>query len=169
MRPPPRAVADYDVDRAQVQRRRRQSRALLIARELLARVTHAPCRRAFVRAAPAALPAALCERCAPVRPVLGHGLIGGKAYPGGHCAGVPPLPIPNREVKPGCADGTAQQCGRVGGRRLFVDMVPVWPSGRTGTFFCGWERWESWEYWENCVQTAVTAFHRLSSNQVLFR
>ena len=135
MRPPPRAVADYDVDRAQVQRRRRQSRALLIARELLARVTHAPCRRAFVRAAPAALPAALCERCAPVRPVLGHGLIGGKAYPGGHCAGVPPLPIPNREVKPGCADGTAQQCGRVGGRRLFVDMVPVWPSGRTGTFF----------------------------------
>ena len=31
-------------------------------------------------------------------------------------------------------------------------MVPVWPSGRTGTFFCGWERWESWEYWENCGQ-----------------
>ena len=44
---------------------------------------------------------------------------GVKAYPGGHCAGVPPLPIPNREVKPGCADGTAPQCGRVGGRRLF--------------------------------------------------
>ena len=43
----------------------------------------------------------------------------GQVIQGGHCAGVPPLPIPNREVKPGCADGTAQQCGRVGGRRLY--------------------------------------------------
>ena len=39
--------------------------------------------------------------------------------PGGYCGGVPPLPIPNREVKPACADGTAMQCGRVGGRLLF--------------------------------------------------
>ena len=37
---------------------------------------------------------------------------------GGYCGGVPPLPIPNREVKPTCADGTAMQCGRVGGRLL---------------------------------------------------
>ena len=37
---------------------------------------------------------------------------------GGYCSGVPPLPIPNREVKPACADGTAMQCGRVGGRLL---------------------------------------------------
>ena len=37
---------------------------------------------------------------------------------GGYCGGVPPLPIPNREVKPTCADGTAQQCGRVGSRLL---------------------------------------------------
>ena len=37
---------------------------------------------------------------------------------GGYCGGVPPLPIPNREVKPVCADGTAMQCGRVGGRLL---------------------------------------------------
>ena len=37
---------------------------------------------------------------------------------GGYCVGVPPLPIPNREVKPDCADGTAMQCGRVGGRLL---------------------------------------------------
>ena len=36
---------------------------------------------------------------------------------GGYGPGVPPLPIPNREVKPGRADGTAPQCGRVG-RRL---------------------------------------------------
>ena len=39
---------------------------------------------------------------------------------GGYCGGVPPLPIPNREVKPTCADGTAMQCGRVGNRLLAV-------------------------------------------------
>ena len=38
---------------------------------------------------------------------------------GGYCGGVPPLPIPNREVKPACADGTAMQCGRVGGCLLY--------------------------------------------------
>ena len=42
---------------------------------------------------------------------------------GGYCGGVPPLPIPNREVKPACADGTAMQCGRVGGRRLFYGAL----------------------------------------------
>ena len=31
---------------------------------------------------------------------------------------VPPLPIPNREVKPAYADGTAVTCGRVGSRLL---------------------------------------------------
>ena len=40
---------------------------------------------------------------------------------GGYCGGVPPLPIPNREVKPACADGTAMQCGRVGGRLFSYD------------------------------------------------
>ena len=39
---------------------------------------------------------------------------------GGYCGGVPPLPIPNREVKPTCADGTAMQCGRVGSRLFFL-------------------------------------------------
>ena len=39
---------------------------------------------------------------------------------GGYCGGVPPLPIPNREVKPTCADGTAMQCGRVGSRLLLL-------------------------------------------------
>ena len=37
---------------------------------------------------------------------------------------VPPLPIPNREVKPTCADGTAMQCGRVGGRPLLTSPLP---------------------------------------------
>ena len=42
------------------------------------------------------------------------------SYPisGGYCGEVPPLPIPNREVKLTCADGTAMQCGRVGSRLL---------------------------------------------------
>ena len=35
---------------------------------------------------------------------------------GGYCGGVTPLPIPNREVKPAYADGTAMKCGRVGSR-----------------------------------------------------
>ena len=30
-----------------------------------------------------------------------------KRHSGGYSGGVPPLPIPNREVKPACADGTA--------------------------------------------------------------
>ena len=33
---------------------------------------------------------------------------------GGYCGGVTPLPIPNREVKPAYADGTAKKCGRAG-------------------------------------------------------
>ena len=31
-----------------------------------------------------------------------------KKHSGGYNTGAPPLPIPNREVKPGRADGTAQ-------------------------------------------------------------
>ena len=43
---------------------------------------------------------------------------------GGYCGGVPPLPIPNREVKPACADGTAMQCGRVGGCHFLQSEDP---------------------------------------------
>ena len=39
-------------------------------------------------------------------------------YLGGYSVRVPPLPIPNREVKPDNADGTAD-CGRVGSRRFY--------------------------------------------------
>ena len=39
-------------------------------------------------------------------------------YLGAFSSEVPPLPIPNREVKLTNADGTAMQCGRVGRRRL---------------------------------------------------
>ena len=41
---------------------------------------------------------------------------------GGYIVGVPPLPIPNREVKPYKADGTAVKGGRVGRRHnIFVE------------------------------------------------
>ena len=38
-------------------------------------------------------------------------------YNGGNNDGDPPLSIPNREVKPICADGTAIPSGRVGSRQ----------------------------------------------------
>jgi hypothetical protein len=41
---------------------------------------------------------------------------------GGYIVGVPPLPIPNREVKPYKADGTAVKGGRVSRRHnIFVE------------------------------------------------
>ena len=56
------------------------------------------------------------------------------AISGGYCGGAPPLPIPNREVKPAYADGTAMQCGRVGSR-LFSIQGPVTEMSRD-SFFC---------------------------------
>ena len=41
-----------------------------------------------------------------------------QGHTGGYSRGDPPLPIPNREVKPANADGTALRRGRVGSRRL---------------------------------------------------
>ena len=40
---------------------------------------------------------------------------------GGNSGEVPPLSIPNREVKLTCADGTAPPGGRVGSRRPFIE------------------------------------------------
>ena len=37
--------------------------------------------------------------------------------------GDPPLPIPNREVKPDSADGTAKICGRVGHRHFYLETL----------------------------------------------
>ena len=39
-------------------------------------------------------------------------------YCGGYSGGDLPLPIPNRAVKPACADGTAPPGGRVGSCRF---------------------------------------------------
>ena len=44
---------------------------------------------------------------------------------GGYSSEVPPLPIPNREVKLAYADGTAFSCGRVGSR-LFKPSRKTW-------------------------------------------
>src|SRR4051812_48884840 len=65
---------------------------------------------------------------------------------GGFIGGAPPVPIPNTEVKPSRADGTARfPCGRVGRCRniietprrpipgrgaLFFGRAPVWFIGR---------------------------------------
>ena len=49
---------------------------------------------------------------------------------GGYSAGGPPLPIPNRVVKPRSADGTALRGGRVGRRRdLIKRPLSVWTAG----------------------------------------
>ena len=55
------------------------------------------------------------------------------SHTGGYGGGDPPLPIPNREVKPACADGTAMQCGRVGRRLLLKTRAQ---DESTGLFFC---------------------------------
>ena len=71
---------------------------------------------------------------------------------GGYCGGVPPLPIPNREVKPACADGTAMRCGRVGGRLFSSCRVPARIVLAGTLFLLAWlaagEDWEGWEDWE---------------------
>ena len=55
---------------------------------------------------------------------------------GGYCGGVPPLPIPNREVKPVRADGTAYS-GRVGSRRPFrLSAALEKVSSQRHSFFC---------------------------------
>ena len=64
-----------------------------------------------------------------------------KTYSGGYSSGAPPLPIPNREVKPGRADGTAPQCGRVGRRRfsLLPSSGTFCSSGGEVSFFVACE------------------------------
>jgi hypothetical protein len=44
-------------------------------------------------------------------------------------AGVPPLPIPNREVKPCSADGTGVTPGRVGRRHIITKSLQLIPEG----------------------------------------
>ena len=87
-----RVVVDYDVDRMQVYRQRCHSRALLIARPLFAFRVWMVYTFGF-QLHIWTLYVYFSYICLP--------------YSGDYSTGVPPLPIPNREVKPGHADGTA--------------------------------------------------------------
>ena len=101
IRSPFRVVIDDDVDRAQVYRWRHHSRALLIARGFL------PVIDAFLP-----LPGIpWLSLSFFFRSSLSIALLHVRLILGGYSAGVPPLPIPNREVKPGHADGTAHKVG----------------------------------------------------------
>src|SRR5690349_874357 len=61
---------------------------------------------------------------------------------GGYIGGVPPVPIPNTEVKPSRADGTARfPCGRVGRCRNFLhDAPPLEQSRGASLFGKAWKR-----------------------------
>ena len=76
---------------------------------------------------------------------------------GGYSVGVPPLPIPNREVKPNCADGTAMQCGRVG-IRLFSSQSPFREPSQKGLFGC-----EKVKGLHGSVRCVLILFHLVSS------
>ena len=130
-----RVVPDEDVDRVQVYRRRRPSRALLIAREL----SHASCFQPYCPCMPFEMSTPFRMRESAVSWREGYQsllLVCQPFYSGGYGGGVPPLPIPNREVKPACADGTAMQCGRVGGCRFFLRMRVCSQPERTRIVFC---------------------------------
>ena len=107
-----RVVEDDYVDRLQVYRQRCHSRVVLIARTtfltptpllVLRTCSYEPdstsCRSQFID---------IGNRS---KDCISTNL-------GGNSGRVPPLPIPNREVKPARADGTALCCGRVGRRLL---------------------------------------------------
>src|SRR5205823_10512252 len=63
----------------------------------------------------------------------------GARVAGGYIGAVPPVPIPNTEVKPSRADGTAWfPCGRVGRCRNFIkDAPPRFIEAPRGVAFCG--------------------------------
>ena len=102
---------------------------------------------------------------------------------GGYGGGIPPLPIPNREVKPTCADGTAMQCGRVGRRLLsmkslrfrkiseaFLFFFPRIFFFSTGFFFSlnislsrRFRRWRRFFLIDYFSPTDFTDLHRFSS------
>ena len=97
MRFPYRVVGDYHVDRPQVYRQKCQSRAVLIARRLQYenfRDLLVSFSRRYTRET------------------------ANRYNSGGNSNGDPPLPIPNREVKPVHAYDTAIPSGKVGSRQL---------------------------------------------------
>ena len=59
-----------------------------------------------------------------MKPAESSGVFPIVTYSGGYSGGAPPLPMPNREVKPARADGTARKGGRVGRRRAYRGRRP---------------------------------------------
>ena len=104
-----RVVRDDDVDRRQVYRQQCQSRALLIARNFHSMLVLSVFSSRF-----------------PYMSIL---------ISGGYSDGAPPLPIPNREVKPVRADGTASS-GRVGSRRFFQKSPAFHAMWSAGFLIC---------------------------------
>ena len=72
---------------------------------------------------------------------------------GGYSGEVPPLPIPNREVKLTNADGTAYLSGRVGSR-LFKEQIE-----RFAPFFCGYMVREQYNVAPFCVVVDVWSLY----------
>ena len=107
-----RAVQDENVDRLQVQGRRRPEPSSTNSPPALPVEAHT------LELPRVRVSARVGSHCGFQRRLSSVPVNAEKAYSGGFCPGVPPLPIPNREVKPGRADGTAPQCGRVGRRLL---------------------------------------------------
>ena len=99
---PYRDAAEYGVDRPQVQGRRRLQ------------PSGTNCPKAFFATDASASVGTVYDILSSLSKIFLRHL-------GDDSGGVPPLPIPNREVKPACADGTAMQCGRVGNRQFFQD------------------------------------------------
>ena len=69
-----------------------------------------------------------CQRVFGGRPQPGVGCGTASKLPWWLLSGCPPLPIPNREVKPRIADDTALVCGKVGRRQSSMGAPP--DSGR---------------------------------------
>ena len=103
-----RVVKDDDVDRRQVYRQRCHSRALLIARNFGRRQAgYAKSGLEKEESASERIKKRL-EQAPVERSKASYLFQYVNVISGGYSVGVPPLPIPNREVKPDRADGTAQ-------------------------------------------------------------
>ena len=71
--------------------------------------------------------------------IRGPCCVGSRKHKRRRRGGATPLPIPNREVKPACADGTARKGGRAGGCRLWgatTDRSMVTSCRRRPFLFC---------------------------------
>ena len=102
-----RVVKDDDVDRRQVYRQRCHSRALLIARNF-GRRQAGYAKSGLLLSLRQKEKVSTDTKSTLYTDVISCEIQYVNVISGGYSVGVPPLPIPNREVKPDRADGTAQ-------------------------------------------------------------